>query len=441
MNYNSNGDRMLDITNKILWAVATSLIILSSLYFTFSLKGVQFHFKQMLKSILKKTDSKGIKPYQTLMMVLAGRIGVGSIAGVALAIYLGGIGSIFWMWTIAFLAASISFSETVLGIVYKEKDEGNIFKGVPSYYIKKGLNNKLLGGIYAILVIISYVGGFLSIQANTITKSIRQIININPAVVGILIVISVSFIIFGGIKKIAEVSSKIVPIMILGYISIALFICMKNVNIIPQLFIDIVSDAFNIKSFFSGFLGTIIIGVQRGIFSNEAGLGTGAIASSTVDTMESCTQGYLQMIGVYITTMLICTATVIIVLTSPYNSLILNDVNGIEITQYAFTYHLGNIGNYLVFISIILFSFSTILTGYYDGESSLKYFSSKVKKKYIYILKLATLVILFLGCLISSSLLWIIVDIMIALVAIINIYALIKMRDIVKKELIKYKGL
>jgi len=441
LKYNISGDRMLDLINKLLWAVATSFIILSSLYFSISLKGVQFHFKKMFKSIVKKTTSTGIKPYQTLMMVLAGRIGVGSIAGVALAIHLGGIGSIFWMWIIAFLAASISFCETVLGIVFKEKDEKNIYKGGPSYYIKKGLNNNLLGGIYAVLVIISYVGGFLSIQANTITKSIKQIIDINPIIVGLVIIIFVSIIIFGGIKKIADVSSKIVPIMIIGYVSIALYICIKNINLIPNLFTSIIKDAFTMKPFISGFLGSIIIGVQRGIFSNEAGLGTGAIASSTVETNDSCTQGYLQMIGIYITTMLICTATVVIILTSPYNTLILSDVNGIEITQYAFRYHLGNIGNYLVFISIILFSFSTILTGYYDGESSLKYFSKTVKKKYIYILKISTLVILFLGCLISSTLLWLIVDIMIALEAIINIYALVKLRKIVEKELKKYKGI
>ena len=428
------GDIMLNLINKVCWAIATVFLVFSGLYFTFKLKGVQFKFKKMLKSLFEKQEKSEIKPYQTLMMVLAGRIGVGSIAGVALAIYLGGIGSIFWMWMIAFIGASNCFAETVLGILYKEKDEKNIYKGGPSYYIKNGLNNKKLGAAYAFLVIFSYVGGFLSIQSNTITKSINQIVNISPIMVGIIIGIFTSLIIFGGIKRIASTASKIVPFMTIGYIIIAIYICIVNIDVIPKIFFNIIKGAFNLKPFISGFLGTMVIGIQRGIFSNEAGLGTGAIASSTVTTNNASTQGYLQMIGVYITTMLICTSTAVIILTSPYQSLVLSDVNGIEITQAAFTYHLGNVGNYLIFISIILFSFTTILTGYYDGEASLKYFFKEIKKRYLLYLKLATIIILFLGCMISSTTLWTFVDILVALEAIINIYALIMLRKDIIEE-------
>ena len=431
------GDIMLNLINKVCWAIATVFLVFSGLYFTFKLKGVQFKFKKMLKSLFEKQEKSEIKPYQTLMMVLAGRIGVGSIAGVALAIYLGGIGSIFWMWMIAFIGASNCFAETVLGILYKEKDEKNIYKGGPSHYIKNGLNNKKLGAAYAFLVIFSYVGGFLSIQSNTITKSINQIVNISPIMVGIIIGIFTSLIIFGGIKRIASTASKIVPFMTIGYIIIAIYICIVNIDVIPNIFLNIIKDAFNLKPFISGFLGTMVIGIHRGIFSNEAGLGTGAIASSTVTTNNASTQGYLQMIGVYITTMLICTSTAVIILTSPYQSLVLSDVNGIEITQAAFTYHLGNVGNYLIFISIILFSFTTILTGYYDGEASLKYFFKEIKKRYLLYLKLATIIILFLGCMISSTTLWTFVDILVALEAIINIYALIMLRKDIIEEAIK----
>ncbi len=422
------GDNMLEYISKIIWLIATIFIIVSGIYFTVSLKGVQFKFKKMFKSLFHENKTSGIKPYQTLMMVLAGRIGVGSIAGVALAIHLGGIGSIFWMWIVAFIGAANSFVETVLGIIYKEKDEENIYKGGPSYYIKKGLNNKFLGGVYAIIVIFSYIVGFLSIQSNTITKSINEITRVSPIVVGTIISIVTFFIIFGGIKRIANIASKIVPFITIGYILIALYICILNIDIIPNIFLNIIKDAFSYKSFISGFIGCMIIGVQRGIFSNEAGLGTGAIASSTVETNDASSQGYLQMIGVYITTLLICTSTAIIILTSPYESLVLNDVNGIEITQFAFSYHLGNLGNYLVFISIILFSFTTILTGYYDGESSLKYFFKKVEKKYLIYLKISTIIILFLGCMVSSENLWAFVDILVAFEAIINIYAIVKLR-------------
>ncbi|MBP3461647.1 MAG: alanine:cation symporter family protein [Bacilli bacterium] len=427
------------ILNKVLWAIATIFIVLSGLYFTFSLKGVQFKIKTMFKSLFIKKETSGIKPYQTLMMVLAGRIGVGSIAGVALAIYLGGVGSIFWMWIIALIGAANSFVETVLGVIYKEKDENNVYKGGPSYYIKKGLNNKFLGGVYAIIVILSYVCGFLSIQSNTITKSLNQIFTISPIVIGIFISVITSFIIFGGIKRIAATASKIVPFMTISYVFIAILICIKNIDIVPDIFFSIIKDAFDLKPFFSGFLGTLVIGVQRGIFSNEAGLGTGAIASSTVDTNDSISQGYIQMIGVYLTTLIICTSTAIIILTSPYQNIILNDVNGIEITQYAFTYHLGNIGNYLVFISIILFSFTTILTGYYDGEASLKYFFTNIKKRYLLYLKVLTIIILFLGCLIKSNTIWLFVDILVAIEAIINIYSIIMLRKNVEIRLNKSK--
>ena len=432
------GDTMV-ILNKVLWAIATIFIVLSGLYFTFSLKGVQFKIKTMFKSLFIKEETSGIKPYQTLMMVLAGRIGVGSIAGVALAIYLGGVGSIFWMWIIAFIGAANSFVETVLGVIYKEKDENKVYKGGPSYYIKKGLNNKFLGGVYAIIVILSYVCGFLSIQSNTITKSLNQIFTISPIVIGIFISVITSFIIFGGIKRIAATASKIVPFMTISYVFIAILICIKNIDIVPDIFFSIIKDAFDLKPFFSGFLGTLVIGVQRGIFSNEAGLGTGAIASSTVDTNDSISQGYIQMIGVYLTTLIICTSTAIIILTSPYQNIILNDVNGIEITQYAFTYHLGNIGNYLVFISIILFSFTTILTGYYDGEASLKYFFTNIKKIYLLYLKVLTIIILFLGCLIKSNTIWLFVDILVAIEAIINIYSIIMLRKNVEIRLNKSK--
>lgn len=424
---------MLNHINSILWVFASIILLFSAFYFMFHLRLIPFHFRKMIKSIFQKTE-KGIKPYQTLMMVLAGRIGVGSIAGVALAIYLGGIGSIFWMWIISFLSAANCFAETCLGILYKEKDEGYIYKGGPSYYIKNGLAYPRLGAIYAILVMISYLCGFLGIQANTITKSAIEFIDISPFWVGILIIIITSFIIFGGLHTIANVTSKLVPFMTIGYIGIGLFICMQNVEMLPSLFTNIVKEAFSFRPFLSSFLPMFIIGIQRGIFSNEAGLGTGAIASSTVNTNNACMQGYLQMIGVYITTLLICTSTAIIILTSPYHTLHLQDINGIEITQFAFQYHLGEMGNIFIFLSIVLFSFSTILTGYYDGESSLKYFYQKVKSSHLFLLKMITLIILLLGSILSSNFLWSLVDILVAFLAIINIFALLKLRKDIINE-------
>lgn len=430
--YYSIGDNMLNFINKIVWLIATISIVISSLYFSMKLKFLQLKIKTIFSCLVSKTKTDKIKPFNVLMITLAGRIGVGSIAGIALCIYIGGIGSIFWLWIMTFFSAILAYVETVLGGIYKEKD-GKFYKGGPSYYLKNGLGKKKLGGIYAILIIISYIGGFLSIQTNTITKSLNQIININPYFIGIIIVIITSFIIFGGLTKISDATSKIVPVMGVFYLLITIYIIINNISSIPNIFLSIVSEAFNFKSFYSGFLTSFVVGIQRGIFSNEAGLGTGSIASSISD-INPVKQGYIQVLGVYITSLIICTSTAFIILTSNYLQPVFNDLNGIEITGYAFSYHLGKLGDIFIFISILLFSFSTILTGYYYGESSLKYFFSTIKSKYLYILKVFTLIILFLGCILSSNLLWKIVDILVALLAIINIYAMFNLRNTVFNE-------
>lgn len=429
---------MLELINKFAWSIATSLIVSSSVYFSLSFGFVQFKFKEMFKNLFKREKKKhGISPIQSFLMTLGSRIGVGSIAGVSLALYLGGPGSIFWMWISAFLSASNTFCETVLGTIYREKD-GKNYKGGPSYYIRNGLGNPRLGTLYAIIILVSFVGGFVGIQGNTITKSFLEITYVPKFVIGIFLVVLVSLIVFGGLKRIAAFSEKMVPFMSVMYIGIALFVGIKNISLIPSIFKTIITSAFAWKSVYGGFFGSLIIGVQRGIFSNEAGLGTGSITSSTSSTDSSVSQGYIQMLGIYVTTLLICTATVIIVMTSNYSEIVLNDVNGIEITQYAFKYHLGDFGNVLLFFSVLLFSFATILTGYYDGESSLKYMFNNIEKKHLNILKIVSLAVLFLGCIVPSETIWSFVDILMAMLAIINIYALFKLKGDVKEELRYY---
>ncbi|MBE6139368.1 MAG: alanine:cation symporter family protein [Firmicutes bacterium] len=424
--------------SKIIWLVATSLIIISGIYFTFKLNFVQFKFIRMFKSLFIKNKNKDtIKPFESLMMVLAGRIGVGSIAGIAISIYYGGIGSIFWMWISSILGASLTFIETALGMMYQKKDIKSICKGGPSYYIKYGLNNKLLGNIYALIIIISDIVGFISIQTNTITHSIQEIVNIDSKIIGTLLCILVIIIIIGGAKRIAKFSSKMVPTMTLLYLFICLIIIVINAEKIPNIFITIIKSAFEFKAIGGGVLGSIVIGIQRGIFSSEAGIGTGAIAAATVETLtqeEKLAQGYTQMLGVYITTFLICTSTALILLTTNVSNLNFNNFNGIELVQLAFTKHLGGIGNYFVFLIIFLFAFTTILSSYYNGESSLKYFIEKPKKS-LKLLKLFTCLSIMFGAISSSSIIWNFIDAFVGILAIINIYAIIKLQDKVIKSL------
>jgi len=421
---------MFTIFYKVVWAVATSFIILSSIYFSKKLNFRQLNIKGLARS-LKSGDKKdcGLSPKETLMLTLAGRIGVGSIAGIALGIYIGGIGTIFWVWITTFLIAILSYVETYFGVKYREKDEDGNYVGGPSYYIKKGLHNKKLAYIYAFLIIVCYIGGFLGIQSNTIAKSFIQIVPISKYVVSFILVLVTFFCIFGGVKGISKITNKIVPFMTLFYIVLFIFVLFVNYTQILEILLNIIKDAFHIDSFFGGFLSTCIIGLQRGIFSNEAGLGTGSIAASTTSSDSPNSQAYLEVVGVYITSLFLCTATAFFILTTPYETMTFQDINGIELMQYAFSYHFGTFGEILLFVFIFLFAFSTVLTGYYYGESSLRFIIGKGHKKFIVLLKIITLIILFLGGIMSATILWNVVDLLVAFLAIINIYSLFRLQD------------
>lgn len=423
---------------KILWGIGTILILISGIYWTIKLKGVQFNIKNIIKSF--SSSNKGISPFKSLTMALGARIGVGSLAGVALAIYLGGYGTIFWMWIVALVCSSNAFCEVVLGMIYQENDLNNVCIGGPSYYIKKGLGKHRLAIIYALIIIVSYIIGFLTIQSNTISVSITNIFNIEPIIIGIIISILSFLAIIGGVKKISTITSYLVPIMGIFYIGICFFIIVTNINIMGDILLKIVTDAFNIKAFGFGVITTLLIGVQRGIFSNEAGLGTGAIASSVVEYSTPVKQGFVQVSGIYITTLLVGTITALVIMCSNIDTTKIMDINGIEITTMAFNYHLGIIGDYIVMITIVLFAFSTIVTGYYYGESSLKFLNKTISNKYILILKVITCILLLLGSIISSTWLWNIVDLFVVIMAIINIPVLFLLRSNIMYEYQTYKA-
>jgi len=425
---------MLKIFDSVLWAIATVFIVYCGIYYTCKLRFVQFRFKDMFKNLFSKKSKDGISAFESLMIVLGGRIGVGSIAGIALSIYLGGVGSIFWMWVVGFLSAPSAFVETVLGVKYQVKNKG-LFGG-PSYYLVNGLNKKFLSRLYSYIILFSYIGGFLSIQANTITTSITEYFDVQPIFIGLLLGLISFGIIVGGIKNISCVSKYLVPIMTLIYVLTSLYITFSNIELLPSIFKNIFISAFNFKAFGFGILGSMVIGIQRGIFSNEAGLGTGAIAASSVDTDYPAKCGFVQMIGIYITTFLICTSTAIVILTTDVGNI--EVINGIEMTQKAFINHLGGFGNFVVILSIILFAFSTVLSGYYDGEASLRSLFPKIKDKYLLILKIITFLVIVLGSVLKATLLWNIVNILTALLAIINIYALLKLKKDVVFELVRY---
>lgn len=424
----------MDKINAVCWAIATVLLISSGLYFTFVLRFPQFSFKRMFNSLKSDQNNKNsISPFETLTLSLAARIGVGSLAGIALGIFKGGVGTIFWLWLSALITLPNTLAESTLAVRYREHD-GKFYKGGPAYYIKKGLGYKKLSILYAIIVSLCYLGGFLAIQSNTIASSLKDYLNIPYIVSGIVVAIISYIIIIRGIKGIAKFTSYLVPIMGILYMLIALIIIILNIEKIPNVFFTIIKEAFNFKAFGWGIVSSMIIGVQRGIFSSESGIGTGAVASGTSDTKYPVKQGYLQMLGVYFTTFVVCTATAIIILTANIDINSFIEPNGIEITNRALNYHLGNFGNIVLLLAILAFSFSTVISGYYYGESNIKYLYEKISSKQILVLKIVVVGLLLYGAIAKSSFLWNIVDIGVALLAIINIFALFLLRRDVKEE-------
>ena len=430
---------MLEYIIQTLWIIATIMIFMCGTYFCFKLNFIHLNIKKMIQAITKKKSKEGsISAFQSLAMSLAGKIGVGSLSGIALAIYLGGPGVIFWIWLTSFLCATNSFAESVLAVVFRKKDEEDTYRGGPFYYIKEGLGNKKLAIIYALIVLISFICGFMPIQVNTVSKSINAIFSVPPIIIGLVISFLVGITILGGVKKIANVTSKLVPFMTIIYFLICSYIIIKNYVLIPKIIKSIFENALNIKAFGFGMISTMLIGMQKGIFSSEVGLGTGAIAIATADTNLAGENGMVEAFGIHFENILTATITALVICMCNYQVLNIPDANGIEITLYAFTEHLGSIGPLLVTIIITLFGLATALTGYYYGESSLK-FIKKTNKFDILLLKVITICALFFSSIASSKVLWQLTDIVVGVLAIINIYAIYNLKDIVIEEYRFYK--
>ena len=427
----------MDLLNKICWAIATVLLIGVGLYYSFKLHGVQFRFKSMIKALIgSNKDSEGVSPFETLTLALAARIGVGSLAGIAIGIYNGGIGIIFWVWLSCLITIPNTFVESILAVLYRERD-GKYFKGGPAYYISKGLHNKTFAAIYAIVITICYLGGFIAIQSNTMSASIQNFSGMPTYLSGIIISIISFLIIYKGLKQITKFTAKLVPFMGIGYLIICLIVVGLNIKDIPMLFLNIFKAAFNIKALGWGIISSIIIGVQRGIFSSESGIGTGACASGTSDTDEPSKQGLLQMFGVYFTTFVVCTSTAIIIISSKLDLSAYANSNGIEMVSDALNIHLGAISKIILLLAILTFAFSTIISGYYYGESNLKYLFKKISNKTMLKVKFVVICIIMYGSIATPSTLWNVVDIGVGLLAIINVIAIFMLRRDVIKEYFK----
>ena len=415
---------LLSYLNSYIWAIASTLIFISGIYFSRKYNFIQVNIKKIIKQIFNNNKTtNNINSIDSLSLTLAAKIGVGSLSGIALAIYYGGPGSIFCMWISSILTSINVYVESILSKEYQQKDNKNNLVGGPSYYIKNGLKNNKLSILYAIVMLVLYSFLIIIIQSNTIITSINTITNINKYILIILLVISVLIIIINDVNKITKVISKIVPIMGIIYIFIGMIVILKNHNIIVSVFLNIIKSAFNIKTMTSSFVGTIIIGIQRGIFASEAGIGTSAIAVASNEEKKE-KDALMQVLGIHFTTLIICTLTAVIVLTSNYNDILYSDINGIEIILSAFKYHFGNKGLFFLSIITFLFAFSTIISGYLYGNVQLKFLNINKTKWY----KLIYLIIISLSIFIKVSTVWNLTDILVAILAIINITTILKLK-------------
>ena len=402
---------MLSIT----WYIASVFIIYSGIKYSIRYKFKQFNLCEFIIAIKSKSNNN-VSPLASLSMSLAAKIGVGSLSGVALALYFGGVGSIFWMCIISLLISINTYVECILGIKYRDK-VGNSLVGGPSFYIKKCLNNKYLSLLYGILVIVTYSGLFLSIQSNTIVSVLTDF-NIDISLVVVVLSLVTFIIIRKGSHNIFLVDSILVPIMLLFYVSLGIYVLFNSDNLF-DIFKMMVRDAFNIKSIIPVFL----VGMQRAVFISESGIGTSAISASACDNNPD-KQGMLEILGIHLTTFLVCFITFLIIVTSNYNMIDFGNINGIEIVMYAFNFHFGKFGKIILTIITILFAFSTIISGYFFGENNVRIFTNN--KKIITIFKIFVILVIAISGYVSPNILWNLTDYFIAVLAIINISSILR---------------
>ncbi|PSV26019.1 MULTISPECIES: sodium:alanine symporter family protein [unclassified Photobacterium] len=428
--------------NDLLWgSVLIYLLIGVGIYFTYRLSFIQFrHFGHMFKVMKnsRKSDSAGISSFQALCTSLAARVGTGNMAGVAVALTLGGPGAIFWMWLIAMLGMATAFAESALAQLYKTRDNDGNYRGGPAYYMEKGLGMRWMGVMFSVFLIIAFGLVFNSVQANSISQAAHVAFGWSPIYVGIGLVIMTGVIIFGGLRTIARTAEILVPAMALCYLVLALYIMAINIEKLPDIIMMIFRSAFGLEEAASGALGYTIAqgminGLKRGLFSNEAGMGSApnAAASATPYPPHPASQGYVQMLGVFMDTMVICSSTVAIILMSgeyvPHS-----EVTGIELTQRALSSQVGDWGSVFIAVAIFFFAFTSLVANYSYAETNLIFLEHNHKIG-LNIFRVVVLFMVMFGALADLPTVWAMADVSMGMMALINLVAIVLLSGTVVK--------
>ncbi|HCH27036.1 MULTISPECIES: alanine/glycine:cation symporter family protein [Psychrobacter] len=438
------------IANNPWYGLLMFVLIGAGLYFTVVTRFIQFrHFGHMWKLLRVSNQGRkngGISSFEALMTSLAARVGTGNLAGVAIAIYLGGPGAVFWMWMTALVGMSTSFIESTLAQAYKVPHNDNVYRGGPAYYIEKGLGKRWLAIFFSLCLLVAFGLAFNGVQSNTIAQATNEAFGVPTWMTGLVLVALVAPVVFGGLRSVARIAGKIVPIMAILYILLALFIIITNLSQFPAAIALIVKSAFGFEQAAGGVIGygiaqAMINGIKRGLFSNEAGMGSAPNAAATAKSHPDhpAVQGFMQMLGVFMDTLVICTATAaIIILSGVVDPNV--EQEGIQLTQLALSQYVGDLGIIFVAIAIFFFSFTSIIANYSYGESNLEFISgAKNAKVMIMIFRFMVLGMVFIGAIASLPAIWNFADLSMGMMALVNLVAILLLSPVALRILRDYE--
>ena len=402
------------------------VLVLGGIYFTIRTRFAQFRLlKEQVKAVTEKpADGKGVSSFQALMVSTASRVGTGNIIGVSTALCLGGFGSVFWMWVIAIIGSASAFVESTLAQIYKKKGEDGSCYGGPAYYIQTALKNKPLAIIFAVLLILTYGFGFNMLASYNLQSTFSSYSFYNaettPWIIGLIVAILVAYCLLGGGKRVLNATSVLVPVMGVAYILVALIIVAMNIPALPGIFKTIFTEAFDFQAIFGGFSGScVMFGIKRGLFSNEAGVGSAPNASASAEVSHPAKQGLVQVLSVFIDTILVCSATAFMCMSSGVEPSA--KLSGAPYVQAALSQTLGQFGPIFITIAMILFAFTTLLGNLYYVDQCVVFFLGKVpSKKLQHIYHIVAAIVIFVGAGLSADLLWNIADVTMGGMTIIN---------------------
>lgn len=434
---------IVDNVDGPLWDITVITLLGTGLFFTISTGLVQLRLlPQSMREMWfgRATSGDSLTPFQAFATGLASRVGVGNIGGVATAIALGGPGAVFWMWVTALIGMSSAFAESSLAQVYKIRDPNGMFRGGPAYYISKGLKAPWLAVAFAITLIFTFGFAFNAVQANSIVEATHNAWKWNADYVGIGLVVLTAAIIFGGVKRIGKVSSRVVPTMALFYLIMAVIILGMNIEKVPAVLANIIRSAFDFSAMAGGMFGALfskamLMGIKRGLFSNEAGMGSAPNSAATSDAKHPASQGLIQMLGVFVDTIVVCTCTAVIILMS--NDYGGEHLRGVSLTQKALEFHVGEFGLHFLAFILLLFCYTSIIGNYAYAESNIRYIRNK--PWVVLVFRLVVLFFVYFGAVRDGGIVWAFADTVMASMAMINLVAIVLLAPIVWLVLKDYK--